>query len=395
MSGPLDGVKVLDFSKVLAGPLCTQYLADMGADVVKVEPVDTGDETRGWPPFREGFGAVFLSANRGKRSLALDLKTEPGRALAQRLAALADVVVESFGTGVVERLGIDEATLRAANPDLVYCSISGFGRSGPMKEAPGYDVILQAFSGIMSLTGEEGGPPVRSPISPIDQSTGFHALSGILAALYGRAHGGGGRRVEVSLFETAVGLLGYNLQSFWQRGSQPERCGSSHESLCPYQAFEAADGPVMIGVANDGLWRRFCAVAGLEDVVEDPRFRTNAARVEHRAETIACVQAAVARQPVAFWDAELAKVKVPCAPINSLRQMLDHPHTAASGIVLDYDHPIAGPLKSVAQPVRFSGVERGVTRPAPALGQHSDEVLRDLGLSTEEIDALSAQGVIR
>lgn len=396
MPKPLEGVRVLDFSKVLAGPLCTQYLADMGAEVIKVEPVEGGDETRGWPPFRApGLGAVFLSANRGKRSLALDLKSEAGRAIAHRLARTADVAIESFGTGVAERLGIDEASLRAVNPGLVYCSISGFGRDGPMANAPGYDVILQAFSGIMSLTGEEGGSNIRSPISPIDQMTGLHALTGILALLYARRAGGEGGSVAVSLFETAVAVLGYNLQSFWERGVEPKKCGSSHESLCPYQAFEAADGPVMIGVANDGLWRKFCAVAGLDGVVDDPRFRTNADRVAHRAETLAIVGEAIARRPVAYWDGELARVKVPCSPINTLRQMLEHPHTAASGIVLDYEHPVGGALKAVGQPIRFDGRARAVDRPPPAHGADTDAILAELGLAAAEVARLRAESVVR
>ena len=270
---PLSDVKVLDFTRVLAGPLCTQTLGDLGADVIKVESPGLGDETRGWPPFRgKGLGAVFLSVNRNKRSIAIDLKTEDGRALAHRLAKGADIAIESFGTGVAERLGIDAATLRPLNERLIHCSISGFGRSGPLRKSPGYDVILQAFSGMMSMTGDENGGYIRSPVSPIDQMTGVHAVNGILAALLERARTGKGSAVKASLFDTALGLMRYNLQSFWQTGVQPPKCGSSHESLCPYQAFEAADGPIMIGVANDNLWRKFCAIAGLEDIVDDPKF---------------------------------------------------------------------------------------------------------------------------
>jgi formyl-CoA transferase len=235
---------VLDLSKVLAGPLCAQYLGDLGADIIKVETIGQGDETRGWPPFpAPGLGAVFLSANRNKRSIAVDLKTEKGREIVHALAKSADIAIESFGTGVAERLGIDAATLRPLNDRLIHCSISGFGRSGPLKNSPGYDVILQAFSGIMSMTGDEGGGYVRSPISPIDQMTGVHAFSGVMALLYARERTGQGGTIQVSLFETALGLLGYNLQTYWERGVQPPKCGSSHESLCPYQAFEAADGP--------------------------------------------------------------------------------------------------------------------------------------------------------
>ncbi|MCB1343095.1 MAG: CoA transferase [Pseudooceanicola sp.] len=393
---PLAGLRVLDLSKVLAGPLCAQYLSDMGAEVIKVEPPGTGDDTRGWPPFRApGLGAVFMSANRGKRSIAVDLKTEAGRAVVHDLARRSDVAIESFGTGVAERLGIDRATLSAVNPRLIHCSISGFGREGPMREAPGYDVVLQAFSGMMALTGEPGGAHVRSPISPIDQTTGIHALSGILAALYAREATGQVESVEVSLYETAVALLGYNLQSFWEKGVQPDRCGSSHESLCPYQAFQARDGAVMIGVANDALWQRFCTVAGLGDIVDDPRFATNARRVAHRTETLGRVGAAVARRPVAWWDAELAKVRVPCSPINDLPGLLAHPHTQASDVVLSYDKPGAGALKGIAHPVKFSGRRRAAGLPPPTLGAESEAILREIGRSKDDIAALRASGAVR
>lgn len=389
MAKPLQGVKVLDLTKVLAGPLCAQYLGEMGADIIKVEPVGTGDETRGWPPFRApGLGAVFLSANRNKRSIAVDLKTEQGRAVVHRLATSCDIAIESFGTGVVERLGIDATTLRGLNPRLIYCSISGFGRAGPMRDAPGYDVILQAFCGVMALTGDESGGHIRSPISPIDQMTGTHALSGILALLYQRAVTGQGGTVNVSLYDTAMGLLGYNLQTFWEKGVQPAKCGSSHESLCPYQAFEAKDGPIMIGVANDNLWRKFCAVVGLEGIVDHPDFRSNADRVRNRARTLAQVQAALAGGTVAHWHATLSRAGIPCSPINSLAQLLAHPHTAASGMVLDYEHPAAGGLKGIAQPVRFDGEPVRPGLPPPLLGQDTDAVLAEIGLSLNEIAAL-------
>jgi crotonobetainyl-CoA:carnitine CoA-transferase CaiB-like acyl-CoA transferase len=392
---PLSGIKVLDFSKVLAGPLCTQALGDLGADVIKVESLGLGDETRGWPPFRgKGLGAVFLSVNRNKRSIALDLKTDKGRALAHTLARSADVAIESFGSGVAERLGIDAATLQPLNERLIHCSISGFGRTGPLRSLPGYDVILQAFSGMMSLTGDEGGGYIRSPISPIDQMTGTHAINGILAALLQRGRTGKGSSVRVSLFETAIGLLRYNVQSFWEKGVQPPKCGSSHESLCPYQALEAADGPLMLGVANDNLWRKFCAIAGLDAIVDDPKFRTNADRVTHRAETLAHVQMALARRPVAFWNDELARVGVPCSPINTLAQLLDHPHTQESGIIVDYIHPAAGPTKAVAQPFLLDDTERSAGLAPPVHGQHTDEVLKEIGLSEEDIENLRASKIV-
>lgn len=392
---PLEGITVLDFSKVLAGPLCTQSLGELGAEVTKVESLGLGDETRGWPPFRaEGLGAVYLSVNRNKRSIAIDLKSEAGRKVAHELAKTADVVVESFGTGVAERLGIDAVTLQALNDKLVHCTISGYGRQGPMKDRPGYDVILQAFSGMMSLTGEVGGGYVRSPISPIDQVTGIHAVTGILAALMERSRTGVGSTVQVNLFETSLGLLRYNLQSFWERGVQPEKCGSTHESMCPYRVFEAADGALMLGVANDRLWRKFCSVAGLHHIVDDPRFRTNADRVANRAETDALVQSVIETQTVAHWDDTLFGVGVPCAPINGLKEVLDHPHTAASGMILEYDHPYAGPLKSVGLPITLDGERPGAGTPPPLHGQHTQMVLDELGYSAAQIDEMKSAGVI-
>jgi formyl-CoA transferase len=395
VSRPLEGIKVLDLSKVLAGPLCAQYLGDLGAEVIKVEAVGQGDETRGWPPFpAPGLGTVFLSANRNKRSIAINMKSDKGRRLVHELAKSADVAIESFGTGVAERLGIDAASLCALNDRLVHCSISGFGRTGPLRNSPGYDVILQAFSGIMSMTGDEGGGYIRSPISPIDQMTGVHAFSGILASLFARERSGKGAAIQVSLFDTALGLLGYNLQTFWERGSQPAKCGSSHESLCPYQAFEALDGPIMIGVANDNLWRKFCAVAGLNGIVDDVKFRTNADRVKHRGETLNHVQAVIATRTVEHWNSALNEVGIPCSPINTLAQLLDHPHTKADKLIMQYDHPAAGRLNCVGHPVTFVGQERSPGLPPPTPGQHTDDVLKEMGLSAASIAELRREEIV-
>jgi formyl-CoA transferase len=395
VSKPLDGIKVLDLSKVLAGPLCAQYLGDLGAEVIKVEAVGQGDETRGWPPFpAPGLGTVFLSANRNKRSIAINMKSDKGRQLVHELARASDVAIESFGTGVAERLGIDASSLCALNDRLVHCSISGFGRTGPLKNSPGYDVILQAFGGIMSMTGDEGGGYIRSPISPIDQMTGVHAFSGILASLFAREKSGKGAAIQVSLFDTALGILGYNLQTFWERGTQPAKCGSSHESLCPYQAFEASDGPIMIGVANDNLWRKFCSVARLNAIVDDPKFRTNAERVKHRAETLQYVQSVIATNTVAYWNEALNEVGIPCSPINTLAQLLDHPHTKADKLIMQYDHPAAGRLNCVGHPVTFVGEERAPGLPPPTLGQHTDDVLKEMGLSDASIAELRRDEII-
>jgi crotonobetainyl-CoA:carnitine CoA-transferase CaiB-like acyl-CoA transferase len=394
MIQPLAGVRVLDCTKVLAGPLCTQYLSDLGAEVIKVEPAIVGDDTRRWPPIRGDFGSVFLSVNRNKKSLALDLKTEQGRTIIRELIRRSDVLIESYGTGVAERLGIDYASAAGEKPDIIHCSISGFGRTGPLSHGLGYDVILQAFSGIMSMTGEPGGGPVRSPFSPIDQATGMHAMSGILAALLDKARTGQGCTLEVSLFETAVAFLGYNLQTYWEKGVEPEKCGSGHESLCPYQAFYASDAPLLLGVANDNLWGRFCRAVNREELIADPRFRTNPDRVAHFSTTVSNVQSILATRTRDEWVELMTRIGVPCAPINSLTDMLAHPHTAARGIVLDYEHPELGPLKTIAQPVVFNAVERGIRSPPPRHGEHSREILSSLGFSEASVDAMLEAGVI-
>ena len=399
-ASPVAGVKVLDLSKVLAGPLCAQYLGDMGADVIKVEAAE-GDETRGWPPFRsredgsDATGTVFLSANRNKRSIALDLRQPESRAIVQRLACRSDVVIASFGPGVAERLGVDPATLRELNPRLVYCNISGFGSVGPLRDEKGYDVILQAFCGMLSLTGERGGAPVRSPFSPVDQATGLHALIGILAALYERASTGTGALVEASLFDSATGFLGYFLQGLWERGTEPEKPGSGHESLCPYEAFETADRPFILGVANDALWRRFCAVSGLGDGIrDDVRFRTNADRVTHRAETVAMVRAVLATRGRDEWLRLMGEAGIPCSPLHSLTELSEHPHTAASGMVREYEHPELGTLKTVSQPLRFDGERPGLYRVPPLRGQHGRSILQEAQYGADEIDRLASSGAV-
>lgn len=389
---PLKDVRVLDLSKVLAGPLCAQYLGDMGAEVIKVETPGAGDETRGWPPFRETeqarVGSVFLSANRNKRSLTVDMPSAAGREVIERLVRWADVVITSFGPGVASKLGVDAATLQRLNPRVICCEISGFGSVGSMKDGKGYDVILQSFTGMLAITGEPGGPSVRSPFSPVDQATGLHAMSGILAALYQREKTGQGCIVEASLFDSATGFLGYFLQSFWERGTEPEKPGSGHESLCPYQVFNTADKPLILGVANDTLWRKFCQLAGLMDVVDDARFRTNADRVRHRAETVALVAARMSTRTRDEWLPSLDAAGIPSAPLHSLGELSEHPHTRESGMKFEYDHPQLGRLQGIAQPLRFNGERTALRRPPPLHGQHSRDILHELGYSDEAIEQL-------
>ena len=385
---PLAGVRVLDFSKILAGPLCTQYLADLGADVVKVEPPN-GDDTRNWPPFNDGVGAIFTAVNRNKRGIVLNLRDPAGLAIAHTLARDADVVIESFGPGAADRLGIGWDPLSAINPRLVYASISGYGTQGPMKEGKGYDLIAQAFTGMLALTGEPGGPPARSPFSPVDQATGYHAVIGIMGALMQRDKTGKGAKIEASLFDSAVGLLGTFLQNYWVRGTEPERAGSGHESLCPYQAFQTADAPIILGVANDGFWRAFCELAGEPALADDARFITNGDRVANRSVLIPIVADILARRSRAEWLADLAARNIPSSPVHTLGELSDHPHTEASGMVLR-----DGTFRTIASPLRANGARLALQLRPPVLGEHSRAVLAELGYEANQIDALIADGVV-
>ncbi len=391
---PLKGIRVLDLSKVLAGPLCGQYLGELGAEVIKIEPVGQGDDTRAWLPQQSGQSATFLAVNHNKRSLAVDLKQAAGRAVVHRLAAEADVVLQGFGGGTAARLEVDEATLRGLNPRLIYCEISGYGREGPMGEEPGYDVMLQAFSGMISTMGDPGGNFARASFSPVDLGTGSFALSGILAALLERERTGQGQYLDVSLLDTSLGLMSYMAQNYWRSGKIPQRMGTGHPAMCPYQAFEASDGPLMLGVGNDAQWRRFCAVAGLEALVDHPDYATNAARVRNFDATVAQVQQCMSRRRVQQWLDLLKPAGVACSAIHTLDQALAHPQVAARGILVESQHPVLGEVRSVGLPVRFGRQTRQARRPAPLLGEHSRAVLAESGFSAEEITALLAQGII-
>ncbi|WP_136660639.1 CoA transferase [Nitratireductor sp. XY-223] len=388
---PLSGIRVIDLSKVLAGPLCTQYLGDLGADVIKIEPCG-GDDTRAWPPFSGRDGAVYLSVNKNKRSLAINLKTDAGKRVVQNLVADADVLVESFRTGVTQRLGIDYDTMTKVKPDLIYASISGFGRSGPLAKEPGYDMMIQAFSGIMSITGEKGGGPVRSAFSPLDQTTGVHTALGILAALRHRDQTGQGQLIEASLYETALSFLGYPSQIYWTNGVQPKRLGSGHESVCPYQAFKASDGYILIAVGNDPLWKKLCSVLGYEELVDDPRYATNAARVENFDETVGLVADKVRNLTAEECAARLSEAGVPNSLLHSIEQSLNHPQAQARDMISKMPHPAVGEINALSMPLLFDGYDRKPRTAPPMLGEHTVELLEEAGLMRSEIDDLLRDG---
>ncbi|QQX84493.1 CoA transferase [Cupriavidus necator] len=390
----LQGIRVLDLSKVLAGPLCGQYLGELGADVVKVEPIGVGDDTRAWLPQEQGQSATFLSVNHNKRSIAVDLKTAEGQQIVQTLAAGADIVLQGFGGGTAARLGVDHDSLSARNPRLIYCEISGYGRTGPLGNEPGYDVMLQAFSGMISTMGDPAGKLARASFSPVDLGTGMHAFSGILAALIEREKTGHGVYLEVSLLDTALGFMGYMAQNYWRTGRAPARMGTAHPAMAPYQAFDAADGPLMIGVGNDAQWRRFCTVAGLDDHVDDPAFATNAARVANFARTVDLVQRRIATQPVAFWLQALRAAGVACSPIHTLDQALAHPQLEARQLVVESEHPVLGTVRNMGLPVRFRDGKRQAHRAPPLLGQHTEEILREAGYGPDMIRRYQADGIV-
>ncbi len=393
--GALNGLTVLDLSRVLSGPFATMTLADLGADVVKVEQPGTGDDTRQWgPPFQGGEAAYFLSVNRNKRSVAVDLKSPDGLALVRELAAQADVVVENFRPGTAERLGLGYEDLSQTNRGLVYASISGFGQTGPDSRRAGYDAIAQARSGIMSVTGEAQGPPVRVGVSSADLVAGMWAVIGILAALRERDRSGAGQWVDISLLDGSVSWLTYVASGYFASGSRPRRYGSAHPTIAPYQGFATKDGNLMLAVGNDGMWRRFASAAGLTELVDDPRFATNPLRVAHREELLPLVERAMTLRTSEEWVALLDAVAVPVGPIQTVDEVVRDPQVLARGMITEVEHPTAGTVHTVGCPIRLTATPAEVRSAPPLLGQHTSEVLAELGLDQARIDDLRARGAV-
>jgi formyl-CoA transferase/CoA:oxalate CoA-transferase len=386
----LAGIRVLDLTSSLAGPSCTQLLAALGADVVKVEHPRRGDEARAWgPPFAPAGSALFFAANAGKRSLALDVSEPAGRDVLLRLAERADVFVQSLRPGTAERLGLGPDAVRALNPALVYCSVAAYGRTGPLAHLPGYDPLIQAAAGIVSVTGEPDRPGVRVGTSIVDLATGLWAAFAILAALHERSRTGAGRTVDVSLYETALALIPYQLAGYLETGERPRRHGTAFPLIVPYQVFATQDGELMVAAANDGLFRRLCDTLGAPALADDPRFATNPLRIEHRDALIPELAERFAAEGSPHWLARLAAAGVPAAPVRDVGEVAEHEQTRALGILQEL-----GGRTTVAPPFALDGERPRHAAPPPLLGEHSRELLRDAGYADGEIDALVAAGVV-
>lgn len=395
-AGALAGLTVLDLTRVLAGPYCTMMLADMGARVIKVERPGKGDDTRGWgPPFQQGESAYFLSVNRNKESVTLNMKHPDGRRVLDELIARADVLVQNFRPGTLERMGLGYADLARRRPDLVYCSISAFGQSGPRRNEPGYDAVMQGEGGLMSITGPPDGPAYRLGVAIVDIVSGMFSAYGIAVALLARERTGRGQHIDVGMLDAVAAVLTYQAGTYFATGEAPGRLGNRHPSITPYESLEAADGELVVAVGNDQLWRTFCGVLEMDDLADDPRFRTNKDRVNARAALGQVLVERLRTRRVADWLARLKAAGIPCGAVRDLDQVFTDPQILERAMVVALDHPIAGAIRQLGVPVKLSGTPGAVRTPPPTLGQHTDAVLRDdLGFDAAEIARLRAAGAV-
>jgi formyl-CoA transferase len=387
--GPLDGIVVADFSRVLSGPWCTMTLGDLGADVIKIERPGAGDETRGWgPPFAGGESAYYLSTNRNKRSIELDLARAGHRDAAGRLVKRADVVIENFRPGTMDRLGFGEDTCRALNPAVVYASITGFGLTGPARDRPGYDFTVQGIGGLMSITGEPDGDPEKVGVAISDITAGLYCAIGILGALRHRDQTGEGQRVHVSLLGSQVAWLANQASNYLNGGVEPTRMGNKHPNIVPYEVFHTSDEPFVLAVANEAIWRRFCSVIEHENLTNDARFATNADRVANREALTTDLASVFAEQPRATWLRRLGAAGVPCGPINSISEVFADEQVRALGLVEEIAHPSAGTVRLVKPPFELDRSPAETGRHPPLRGEHTSEVLRELGYTEEEVQSI-------
>jgi crotonobetainyl-CoA:carnitine CoA-transferase CaiB-like acyl-CoA transferase len=395
-NGPLAGIRVLDLTRVLAGPYCTMFLGDLGAEVVKVEQPGCGDDTRGWgPPFAGGESAYFLCVNRNKKSLTLDLKSPGGAGLLRRLARAADVLIENFRPRTMERWGCGDKELCALNPRLIYASLSGFGADGPMSGVPGYDLIVQAWGGLMSITGMRDSEPTKVGVAIVDLVAGLMLGKSIVAALYAREKLGVGQKIDTSLLEAEVACLINVGSNYLTDGKVPERWGNAHPNIVPYQSFPTADGYLVVGVASEGIWHRFCQAVGHSELAQDPRFSRNSERVENREALIAILSAIFLGRRTEVWISALNGAGVPCAPVQTVDQVFSSPQVAQRKMLVGVEHPTAGTVRMAGIPVKFSATPASIRLPPPLLGQHTEEVLATwLKMANEEIADLRRKSVV-
>ncbi|MBC8281861.1 MAG: CoA transferase [Chloroflexi bacterium] len=394
MAGALDKIKVVDLTRTLAGPFCTMLMGDMGAEVVKIEEPTGGDETRKWTPFWNGESTQFLTFNRNKRSLAVNLKEPEGLKIVKDMAADADVMIESFRAGTLDRMGLGYDEIKKTNPGLVYCSISGYGRTGPMSDMPGYDLLIQAYSGLMNLTGNPDGSPLRIGFSLVDLFTGMMAYGTILTALRQKDQTGKGQWVEAALLDGQVAALSYHATGFLGTGVEPTRMGSGHPSLVPYQAFTSKNGQFIIGCANQGLWERMCTAIGQDGMLKDPRYTDNTERVAHRSECVDELNAVFATNTTDHWVDRIVEAGVPCGPINTVSDVVNNPQVLARNMIAEVEHPSIPNLKFPNSPLKLTDSPATIRRVPPSLGQHNEEILMEAGYPPEIIADLKERGVL-